>query len=290
MKKIINKSLVLLFTAVAFSSCLKDDSYVIDPEKAAGNIIEFKNPGEIAVKGSTTPLYVLSYPIVSTETIVPISVGYVGAENGAPQDITVTIAVDNQALIDQYNTEQDEEYLLMQSANYSLKSTTVTIPKGAKFGTFDIGLNTSLFDLTKSYVVPLKITSASAGTISGNFSKVLLSFGAKNAYDGVYNYKTSAITSLVPNANKNNILLITTGPNTVKISPGLLATYSNAVSYTIDPVTLGVTVTAALGAGAATPADPRSKWDPTTKTLTVFWKQSGGSRTFEEVFTYTGVR
>ncbi len=289
MKKIINKTLVLLFATVAFTSCLKDDSYVIDPEKSGGNIIEFKNPGDISVKGSTTPLYVLSYPIVNTETIVPISVAYVGAENGAPQDITVTIALDNQALIDQYNTEQDEEYLLMPAANYSIKSTTVTIPKGAKFGTFNIGLKTDLFDLTEAYAVPLKITSASAGIISGNFGKVLLAFGAKNAYDGVYNYKTSAITSLVPNANKNNIGLVTTGANTVEVRPGLLATYSNQVIYTIDPATFAVTVTCP-SLGVQTPQDTRSKWDPATKTLKVFWKQGNGGRTFEETFTYQGVR
>lgn len=289
MKKIINKTLVLLFTTVAFTSCLKDDSYVIDPEKAGGNIIEFKNPGDISVKGSTTPLYVLSYPISNTETIVPLSIGYVGAENGAPQDITVTIALDNQALVDQYNTEQHTDYLMMPAANYSIKSTTVTIPKGAKFGSFNVGLKTNLFDLTKGYVVPLKITSASAGIISGNFGKVLLAFGAKNPYDGVFNYKTSAITSLVPNANKNNIPLVTTGPNSVEPRPGLLATYSNQVIYTINPTTFAVTVTCP-SLGVQEPQDPRSKWDPATKTLKVFWKQGNGGRTFEETYTYQGVR
>ncbi|RZL55128.1 MAG: DUF1735 domain-containing protein, partial [Pedobacter sp.] len=260
-----------------------------DPEKAGGNIIEFMNPSEIAVHGSTTALYVLSYPIVPTETIVPISVAYVGAENGAPQDITVNIGLDNQALIDQYNTENSKSYEFMPAAWYSIKSTSVVIPKGAKSASFNVGIRTSLFDLTKTFAVPVKITSASHGIISTNFSRVLLAFGAKNPYDGLYRYQTSAITSLVPNADKTNVPLVTTGPNTVEPRPGLLATYSNQVVYTIDPTTNAVTVTCP-SLGVATPQDTRSKWDPATKTLKVFWKQGNGGRTFEETYTYTGVR
>jgi len=69
------------------------------------------------------------------------------------------------------------------------------------------------------------------------------------------------------------------------MSPGLLDTYSNAVSYTVDPLTNAVTVTCP-SLGVQTPQDTRSKWDPATKTMTVFWKQGNGGRTFEEKMVY----
>lgn len=288
MKKYIFKSIAFLLAVTMLTSCLKDDSLVLDPEKGH-NVIEFVNPGQIAVAGSTTALYTLSYPISATLKVIPIEVSYSGPENGAPQDIVVNLGLGGQAVIDQYNTEQDEDYLMMPSTWYSIGATQVTIPKGQKRASFNISINTSLFDLTQSYVIPMKITSISSGTLSANFSNILLNFGAKNPYDGLYSYKTSAITSLVANANKSNIGLISTGPNSVRIDPGLLATYSNLVTYTINPTTFAVTVECP-SLGVQSPQDTRSKWDPATKTLTVFWKQGNGGRTFEEVFTYSGVR
>ena len=289
MKNFINKALVLVFATVALTSCLKDDSMVLDPEKAGANLVDFVNPAEIAVHGSTTPLYVLSYPIVTTPTPVKISVAYSGAEDAAPNDITVNIGLAAQSVIDQYNTEQNKAYEMMPSAWYTLSATSVVIPKGQKTASFTVNVNTSLIDLSKAFVLPLKLTSPNAA-VSANFGTALLAIGAKNPYDGLYNYKTSANTVLAPNLNKNNVQLVTTSATTVALKPGLVTLYSNVVTYTIDPVTNGVTVTAALGAGAETPPDPRSKWDPVKKVLTVYWRQSGGSRTFEEVFTYQGPR
>ena len=52
-----------------------------------------------------------------------------------------------------------------------------------------------------------------------------------------------------------------------------------------DPLTNAVTVTCP-SLGVQTPQDTRSKWDPATKTMTVFWKQGNGGRTFEEKLVY----
>ncbi|WP_316770737.1 DUF1735 domain-containing protein [Pedobacter frigiditerrae] len=289
MKKYFYKSAGLLLAIAMLTSCLKDDRLVLDPDKGV-NVVDFINPGEIAVHGSTTPLYVLSYPILPTATTIPITVSYSGPADEAPQDITVNLGVGTQAVIDQYNTEQNKTFLMMPSSWYTVSATSVVIPKGAKTATFNVVVNTSQIILTASYVLPLKITGANGAAVSTNFSNILLNIGAKNAYDGLYRYTTSANTSLVPNADKANVPLVTAGPNSVQIKPGLLATYGNVVTYTIDPATNQVTVTAALGSGAVTPPDTRSKWDPATKTLTVYWAQIASPRIFEEKFVYTGVR
>ncbi len=288
MKNYIKKAFTLLVVSVALTSCLKDDTSILDPSKAGPNLVEWKNPAEIAVHGSTTPLYLLTYPISTTPTPISLSVSYSGAELSAPTDITVNISLASQSVIDQYNTEQNKAIQLMPTSWYDLSTTSVVIPKGQKTATFKLNVNTSLLDLSKAYAVPLKLTSPNA-TVSTNFGTALFQVGAKNPYDGLYLYKTSAITSLVPNASKNNIALVTTGANTVDIKPGLLATYSNQVTYTVDPVTNGVRVTCP-SLGVQEPQDTRSKWDPATKTLTVYWKQGNGNRTFEETFTYVGPR
>lgn len=283
MKNFINKTLALLVTTALLSSCLKDDSVVLDPTKGI-NVIEFENTADIARAGSSIPLYVHSYPISATPTTLTVTVNYSGPASGAPEDINVKVALGDVSSINQYNTEQKTSFVLLDPAAYSLGNLDLTIAKGQKKASFDVKLNTNKFDLSKATVLPLKIVSASSGTISGNFNVILLNVGAKNAFDGVFTYTTSATTSLVPNKNSTTDL-ITVDATTVRMSPGLLDTYSNAVSYTVDPLTNAVTVTCP-SLGVQTPQDTRSKWDPATKTMTVFWKQGNGARTFEEKFVY----
>ena len=265
------------------SSCLKDDSLVLDPSKGT-NVIEFENTAEISVHGSSIPLYVHSYPISATPTTLTVTVNYSGPASGAPEDIKVKVALGDVASITKYNTEQTTSFVLLDPTAYSLGNLDLTIAKGQKKASFEVKFFTDKFDLTKATVLPLKIVSASSGTVSGNFNVILLNVGAKNAYDGVFTYTTSAITSLVPNKNSTTEL-ITVDATTVRMSPGLLDTYSNAVSYTVNPLTNAVTVTCP-SLGVQTPQDTRSKWDPATKTMTVFWKQGNGGRTFEEKFVY----
>lgn len=288
MKKII-KFAALGLIITGFSSCLKSTDLIgPDSPGATKNVIEFQNINKISSPiSSTYPLYIESFAVGPTG-VATLVVNYAGADV-APQDIAVKVALDD-AAITKYNTENETEYTPLPAALYSLTSLDVVIPKGKRTASITINVKPNMFDFAESYALGFKISSASTGVISGNFGTVIIAIGAKNVYDGVYQLTTSAATSLQPNKNVE-VELITQSATTVSLSPGLLGTYSNAVSYTIDPVTLGVTVTAALGAGAATPPDPRSKWDPVKKTLTVFWAQAAPStRIFEEVFTYKGSR
>ena len=187
MKKIIYKSLALIFATVALTSCLKDDSTVLDPKKAGANVIDFQNPTDVSAVGTSNPLYIYSFPIIPTPTSIDLTVSYSGAEDAAPKDITVNIATATQAVIDRYNTEQTKAFLMMPSAWYTLSATSVVIPKGQKTAKFKLNVSTSLFDLTKSFVVPLQLTSTDA-TVSTNFGTALFQIGAKNKFDGSYNW------------------------------------------------------------------------------------------------------
>lgn len=229
MKKIFKNAVALCLTAIALTSCLKDDTMVLDPEKAGSNIIEFVNPTDISVHGSTTALYSLAYPIVTASTVIPISVSYSGAEDVAPQDITVTVGLGDVATITQYNTEQSKSYTLMDPAVYTINATSVVIPKGKKAATFTVSVKTASFDLTKNYALPLKIKGVSSGTISTNFSNIILNIAAKNKYDGLYTVNatapfvdltSSAFTGLYP---MKLMSLITQGPNSVAMYDGQYA-------------------------------------------------------------------
>ena len=286
MKKVIKISAALMLTAVSLSSCLKDNSVELSPEKGT-NVIEWANPAQRADNTSSIALYTISYPLGAKATKT-MTVSYSGPESKAPEDITVNFALADTSVIGDYNRELDESFELMPTNAYSISASSVVIKKGANKATFDITVDPDKFDLARAFVIPLKITSVSSGIISGNFNTILLNVGAKNAYDGVYQFTTTAATSFQPNKNVQ-VKLITASANSVSISPGLLGTYSNSVSYTIDPATNQVTVTC-TSLGVQMPQDTRSKYDPATKTFKVYWKRGSGTAKFEETIVYTGVR
>ncbi|WP_026897490.1 DUF1735 domain-containing protein [Daejeonella oryzae] len=218
MKKYFYKTLGVFLAAATLSSCLKDDSMVLNPDKGH-NVIEFANTTDILVHGSVIPLYVHSYEIVP-EVTLPVSVSYSGPEAVAPEDITVNIAVADNSPIDLYNEEQETEYEMMPASNYTLSATSVVIPKGQSKATFSVKFKPNTFDLSKALVLPLKISSVSSGIISGNFNTILLNAGAKNKYDG--NYTVTATAPMVDFANSTitgyyplDSDLHTTGPNSV---------------------------------------------------------------------------
>lgn len=308
MKKItIFKVLPFVVLSIVLSSCLKDDLYTADTDEAV-NTIEFSDPDQAADAEHIYPVFEQYFEVVPSAE-GSITVSYSGGKP-APQDIVVDVQIDQSAL-SKYNARivevareaaiaagedpdeaeyyaQADFYDLMPTSLYTLSSNQVTIKKGESKATIKVSTKPDQYDFAYRYVLPLTISSASMGTISGTFKTVFYYFGALNEWDGTYKYTTSANTSLVPNANKN-VKLLTAGAYKLKLSPGLLGTYSNEVIYTIDPATNAVTVECP-SLGVQTPQDTRSKYDPATKTFTVFWKQGNGGRTFEETFVYSGPR
>lgn len=185
MKKNIFKVCSVLLGITVLTSCLKDDSMVLDPEKGT-NVIEFGNSTDIAVHGSKIPLYIHSYEISNTPVTLNIPIQYSGPEATAPSDITVKVEVTGMAPVDAYNTEQHTAYIMLPTSMYTIPSLDVVIPKGQSRGFLPVQFKTNLFDLTKQYALPLRIASVSSGTISGNFGTAIYGVGAKNKYDGIY--------------------------------------------------------------------------------------------------------
>ncbi len=278
MKKYTYTILSLLVTVMFFSSCLKDDRMVLNPEKTH-NVVEFGNPGQRAAVGSVYPLYPLLVDL-EPEISLPVTVSYSGPEAVAPQDIVIKIGLANEQVIEDYNTDQRTEFSMMPSNLYSLSATEVTIPKGQSKATIMVNYKANQFSFTEPYVLPLAIESSSYGIISGNYNIILLQVGPKNEYHGTYRYTYE--TSLGTNLAGKNVSMVTAGPNTIKLLPGLISVYSNYVDYTIDPVTNKITVSMTTLLPIAMLAG--SEYDPETKTLNVRWTSNGGGRTFIEKF------
>jgi hypothetical protein len=308
MKKIINIFLLGLI-AIGFSSCLKDKSLTQpDADGAIPNIIEFQNIGPItSPTTSIYPVYVQSYDISPTGTL-NVVVNYAGVNN-APNDITVTVAMDP-TIIAKYNDkiiadaraaaivlgqdpdEAEEDvagdlFEVLDPSLYSLGNLNLVIPSGQRTATLAVSLKPDQFDFAKNTALAFKIVTVSGSSvpISGNFGNIVVKVGAKNRIDGVYNYKTTAATALRPNRNDNDVELATTGPNTVQ--GNLVNYYTNIVTYSVDPLTNKATVTNSGGIGTPI-TDPSSNYNPATKVLYVKW--SAGTRSFEETYTYTGAR
>ena len=282
------------------SSCLKDDSLVLDPAKGI-NVIEFVNTTDIAVHGSVIPLYSHAYEL-GPEVTLPVSVSYSGPEAVAPNDITVNIGVANDEPITTYNTDQKTTYTLMPADNFTLSVTSVIIQKGKSKATFDVKFKPSTFDLSKSLVLPLKITSVSSGVVSGNFGTILINAVAKNKYDGIYTATGSAVRGGDPVLTgafpKQDWGLVTTGANSVQMDRNAQWGGGGSIGgiggfkIAIDPVTNDITVTDGINPVVKNNPAGVNKYTPATKTIqiSVFWGTGPTNRAWQATFIYKGPR
>lgn len=225
------KAIYFLFLLVGLSSCLKEREGNNHYPDEAGNIIEFANTGNnVASSTSKYPRFAVDLGSIKQgeSKTFNINVSYSGAEN-ASQDITVNLALD-QALLDQFNTENGTEYEVPPAGIIEIPS-TVVIKAGTRKTTVEAKVTlTDQYDFDKNYGVALKITSASAGTISGNFGAAVYSFSVRNQYDGVYHMEAlSPMTDVVAPS--------LTGYYPLDIQ---LITYSGNSVYYFDHTVLGV--------------------------------------------------
>lgn len=180
------KVLTFMFMLVGFTSCLKENDGN-HSEDSAGNVVEFANTGDnVASASSKYPRFTVDLGSVAEGESVSfnLNVAYSGAE-AAPQDITVNLALDP-ATLDLFNTQNGTDYEVPADDIIEFP-TSVIIKKGTRKTTAEIKVTrTAGFDFNVNYALPLKITSASMGTISGNFGNAVYSFAARNSYDGLY--------------------------------------------------------------------------------------------------------
>jgi hypothetical protein len=177
-KKLYFLSTLLLCAAVlSLSSCLKDNRYV-DFSKGTP-IVEF-NLGGLAYFGpdaitEASDTVVKQFAVSIASTTLPTTA------------TTIQLAVDN-SIVTTYNTANTAiNYLTFPTDAYVFNNTTVTIPAGQRVAIVSVTFYKSKFDQTLSYMLPIKIVSASGGTslVSANMGIHYYHF-IGNVFAGAY--------------------------------------------------------------------------------------------------------
>ena len=165
-KKIYFITTILLSAAVlSLSSCLKDPRYV-DFSKV-GTLVEFPLGG-LEHFGADA---VTQTPDTDANGTITLQFAVTIASPTVPTTATtVTLAVDN-TIVTSYNaTESSVVYNTMPTNAFVFTSTSVSIPANQRSGIATVTFYKNLLDPSKSYMLPIKIVSASDGaTVSGNF-------------------------------------------------------------------------------------------------------------------------
>ncbi|MDR1527566.1 MAG: DUF1735 domain-containing protein [Dysgonamonadaceae bacterium] len=212
MKRYIQYYLLTIVSLFGLSSCLDGDP-VFEPDGGPAGIVELAFPA----RTTSTPYAVktVTLDVVDIQEL-PVIVNYTGV-NGAPSDVQVTLAIDNEAVSIYGNGTT-----ALSAENYELPaSATITIPKGEKTATYVIQLKPKTFDVTKSYALGVKIQSASAGTISGNYSTGIYNLPVKSPWQGAYNvhyrwYAGGGFGTVDEEYDETGVQLTTAGPGIVE--------------------------------------------------------------------------
>ncbi len=299
-----NKFLLsLLAGSVLLSSCLKDEK-VTDMVYGLEGVENIK-----IVEIHDGPDHTFSYD--SDPNAADYEIFEVRLTAPAANDVVVTLEED-QALIDDYQTEHHTNYTKLPSNLYTLNGLSVTIPKGSISKKVTINMKTADLIVGGPFILGYKIKSATdpAYLVSGNYNSFVAVLGAKNKYDGSYSVESGTVTRYtapgVPAndalsgsvAGNANVSLVTIGPNTFEIQGLQWAKNQGGVGGinnlrgTVDPATNLVTMFALGNATLANWAGHENKYDPATKTfhLAFRWNPTSTTREYEMVIKYSRPR
>jgi hypothetical protein len=184
---------IILISLISFlSSCLKDSREDLSKSPALVGFL-FPNPGFYPAQGGylqSAPLGISSTP----QTLVYDSTQAYPAGNDAPLEIelsytsfpapystavTVTVGVDD-SLVSVINDAAGTDFIMLPTDSYTLPNNGQVTIQPAKAGQYPIAVvspqvNTSMLDVSKNYILPLKITSAPAGiTIATNLNEAAM--------------------------------------------------------------------------------------------------------------------
>jgi len=295
-----------IFISMVFTSCLKDDSLTLDTG-LSNSVVEFANTGSIATSpsGGAAPRYSIDLGSLSTgdTTSFKVNVDFAGA-NTAPEDITVTVDID-ESILTLYNQVHsvDNANFIAPPAEMIENSfpLTITIPKGQLFAQAIMHITLpSSFDFNATYALPLKIVSTSVGDVSGNFGTAMYSLNVRNIYDGIYDLTGTILREgdpVLSGSTTGEISMTTTGPYSIQYNyhpwhGGSTTGGIDGLTLTIDPATNKVTVTSTANPALTNLTTYDNRYDPSTKTFYVsyYWGSGPTNRAATDTLVYNRVR
>jgi hypothetical protein len=297
----------IALASLMFAGCLKNKgNNFTQQDSPASSTVNFPNQEESAALDIQTAPTTYTFYVEATST------------GNAHQGGTVTIAKDAAAVT-------AAGYELLPDSTYSLISTTGTIDPVTHLAPFQLKINTTKIDPSRSYAVAYKIVSTTNGaTIASNKNTTVIAVGAKNKYDGLYTMtiKTTGwgafgIADGTTGTYPGEYELITTGlasneGNATLRGDYLLPAFTNAVppgatafgavtpEFIFDPITnklINVINTTPLDTRnrvlRINPAVTDSRWDPLTRTIyaSFILEQTGRpNQIFYDTLHYVGPR
>jgi hypothetical protein len=309
-------AVLLGFTLVA---CLDDDKYALDPS-GSENIIEFSDESvPISPSGAVYPVWQTTTEL-ATDFTFNQTITYAGP-NSNNKAIELTVEVD-QGVLDHYNEQMTRDlhgttYEMMPANYYDMPPVTLTIPKGKNSVELAIKIKPDQFDLTRSFALPLRITSTTEGVLSEHFSAGLFQVVVKNLYDGIYRITGGQMIRLVSGVpdlalggfypvNTIDIAFSTMDAERTAFSPKwtdgsgvggiggtrvrvLAGPYTAPAGFTAPATAqpIAVTSSGASDSNATLANDPlrNNYYDPATKTFVMNfgWNPGANSRTWQDV-------
>ncbi len=257
------KYILGLTLLISYMSCIDD----------GGNAIEGKGKNFVKISGADMELNSVAFnanPGSVTGTMFSV-VRDVNSEASLNSSAEVQLKL-NDALIDEYNTNNGTELIPMPASLYTLKDLKVSFAPGEFSKKVTITVDPSKFDLSKNYALGVSIASASSGfEVITSSSEGLFNILVKNQYDGAYevtgtmvDHASATLTGVFPMKYD----LVTSGATTVDgFDP----------EYWVDrfiPIYSGTSIS---GYGSFSPV---FTFDPTTNkitSITNFYGQPAGN-------------
>ncbi len=209
---------------ISLSSCLKDNSRFVDFANA-GNVANFPLSGLDNFSADA---------LTADTTTVQFGVDYATA-NPNPA-VTIGLAVDNN-LIAPYNAANPgTTYIAMPASAYKLSATTVNIPAGKQYQFVTLTVYKNTLDPSQSYMLPVKITSTSAGKISANQS-VHYFHVIGNDFAGAYLHDFTRIPA-AGNYVGHNASILPDSPTQFEVAGGY---YTGNIRYVVSFTKTGST-------------------------------------------------
>ncbi len=254
MKLTFRTGALALAVMAGMTSCLKDRGYT-DLINAAG-----ADP-IVSIFGSEGGQQVLGVDYTTTAKDVALFDVNLGSSNLLSQDVTVTLDV-NADLLKGTGLE------LLPATSYTIPNKTVTIKAGQRDVPFVVQINSSKIDLTKSYALPVTITSASGAKVASNLKNAVYAIKVNNIYSGVYR-ATGVFNHPVngPRDINKDKTLATIDATTVQLELGDLGG-AEQIQAKVDPATNLVTLTG-ISREVFPTVGAVNKYDPATKTFTL---------------------
>lgn len=177
MKNRLRKILTILIIPIAivcfFASCLEDKGYT--------DIIDGANSDKIVLSfyGNTGTTGTQSVVLTPGKDTVDYEL-HLSATSSHPigKDITVSVSID-ESVLSQVNAtieNADAKFTILPDSVYDILSNSVTVPKDTTEASLFIRIYQKKLDITKSYLLPVKINDGEGVVVASNLGTAKLAF------------------------------------------------------------------------------------------------------------------